>query len=168
MGIRIHKIVGWGTDQFSAGDDFSEQMEEFWSLSGKDFVKWLKAHKDEIKKLCAPKHEAMFEFHWECLLKDAVKENHISRCVSFDPEFGFENNIVISPIEMIDQCKRYDDLIDWLEEVEHCEPRWQWLTRGIYPYQKGEIPVSVVAVCLYLKIENLVQNLKEVLYVYWS
>lgn len=67
---------------------------------------------------------------------------------------------------MEEQCKRYDDLIDWLEE--NGERRWKWLEKGIYPYQRGEIPVSVVAVCLYLGLEKYVQNLREVLYVYWS
>lgn len=141
-------------------------MEDFWSLSGLEFVEWLKAHKNEVEKLCAPKNLGTFEFHWQCLLQDAAEAKHISRVISYDSEFGFKNHIVISPLEMEEQCKRYDDLIDWLEE--NGERRWKWLEKGIYPYQRGEIPVSVVAVCLYLGLEKYVQNLREVLYVYWS
>lgn len=141
-------------------------MEDFWSLSGAEFVEWLREHKAEIEKICAPKNLGTFEFYWQCLLQDAAEAKQISRVISHDSEFGFANHIVISPLEMVKRCKRYDDLIDWLEEDGL--PRWKWLDKGIYPYQNGEMPVSVVAVCLYLGLQSLIPDLKEALYVYWS
>lgn len=172
MGIRVHKIVGWGTQSFSAPKGFSAKQENLWGMTPARLLSWCKRHQNEINAFLSNKsgtHRQMAWVLFEASMKDMKKGKHyVSEAVSFDPEFGFENSILFSPLEMIDQTKRYDNLIDWLEERDHAEPRWEWLTRGIYPFNKGDLPLSVIGVCLYLKIPEVIPELKEALYVYWS
>lgn len=172
MGIRVHKCVGWGTQKFTAPEDFFDRIETLWEMSPRRLLTWCKKHRSQIDAFYPEKSESQLKMAWglfEVSMQDMKKEkHHASEVVSFDPEFGFENSILFSPLEMIKQTKRYDDLIDWLEERDHAEPRWEWLNRGIYPFDKGDLPITVVGVCLFLGITEVIPELKEALYVYWS
>lgn len=174
MGIRVHKSVGWGTQDFSVPKDFSDRMEILWEMSPARFFTWCKKHKSEIEVFLTDKSEPQRKMSWFLFegamqdLKRAERKHHVSDMVSFDDEFGLENTILFSPLEIIGQTKRYDNLIDWLEERDHAEPRWQYLDRGIYPFDKGCLPISVIGICLLLKVPEILTELKEALYVYWS
>jgi len=172
MGIRVHKRVGWGIDNFNTPEDFHDRYEELAELSTKEFIAWVISNQDEIIAL-VPDTTAMHNIAFGIkYLKSFVGESsRLKRlddphlCVGWDDEFGLEKAIIIHPLHM-KNCRRYDDLIDWLEESNG--ERWKYLKKGIHPYNKGVVPVSVVATCLFLGIENIIPNLREALYVYWS
>lgn len=175
MGIRVHKIVGYGTDQFVPPTDFEYRREELASWGSKEFLSWLQSNKNSIMDLyCSTTHnKKTAEFNWKMMLlfledwKSDPCRLSPSNTIQYNDEFGLKNHLLIIPIEQQKQCFRHDDLIDWLEE-EHIEPRWRWLDKGIYPRQKGKLSIGVLAMCVYFGIEAIVPNLREALYVYWS
>lgn len=179
MGLRVHKMVGWGTDELQIKDrkDFDAQMENLWDLSTHEWLAWLTSHQAQIREIAEehfpsniPKPGSLLPMTIE-ILRHEVPRGVIdidtpNYCVSHDDEFGHENTIVICPTHMMNRCRRYNDLVDWLEESG--EVRFRYLEKGIYPFDKGMIAEDVVGLCLFLGIEDVIPKLREALYVYWG
>lgn len=174
MGIRVHKIIGYGTDRFVPPSDFEYRREELASRDNKEFLSWLQSNKNSIMDLycLTARNKKTVEFNWKMMFltleeqkNDSYSFYSPSGAIKYDNEFGLEDHLLIIPIEQQRKCFRYDDLIDWLEE-EHIKPRWRWLDKGIYPRQKGELSIGVLAMCVYFGIEAIVPKLREALFVF--
>jgi len=48
MGIRVHKCVGWGTQDFTAPEDFFDKIETLWEMSPRRLLTWCKKHRSQI------------------------------------------------------------------------------------------------------------------------
>lgn len=184
MGIRINKVVGWGTDSLELKDPegFDEKCEALYDLSAKEWLAWITVHEEEIYAIANHLVETQgrtlpcFTPKWMRALVNNPGELKLARpgrCYAFDDEFGLENAIVFWPFNMHHKCCRYNDLIDWFEESMYLSKtdetvRFVPYDRGIHPFEKGQIPFSVIATCIFLGVEDVVPKLKEVLYVYWS
>lgn len=171
MGIRVNKVVGWGTRGFVEPADFDERREQLWELSPQEFVAWMSRQEERIAEYF-PSQGNNDVAYWLRYMRsafrrrdDGVKLTSPAQCVRFDPEFGLKDAIVAFPIHM-GKCHRRDDLIDWCEE--NGRSRWKALKKPIYPFEKGDIPVSVIGLYLFLGLEDLIPQLEEVLYVYWA
>lgn len=178
MGIRVHKVMGYGLHNAlptkKARKAFRERYEAFQEMSREETLAWVKENRQAIEAL----HPAGAEKHMEldCLFAGpgTIGEDEDScgtQRLFWEPEFGKKGAILIRPLWGCKQWHRYDNLIDHIEEQEASEDmpvRWEYLTKGIYPYGWRQPPASVAAVCLFLGIEHLYPRLKEALYVYWS
>ena len=168
MGIRVHKAVGWGVNDFTPPESFDSRLDDLVEMPTEEFVAWMTSHEDELCKRIShvPVFDARYFRDRLKLRNKADKLPELYKCISYNDEFGDGNCILFCSLEMADTCRRYDDIVDWLEEDD--KVRWRFLEKNIYPYEKGEVPFSVVAICVFLGIEEIIPRLREALYVYWS
>lgn len=185
MGLRINKAVGWGTDALDLKDpeEFDERREALFDLSVEEWVMWISTHETEILSH-AKKHGNIIRSFTITYLRGLLKESkdfpndfqfvRPGWCFEFDEEFGQRNTILFWPFHMAHKCHRRDDLIDWFEEGMRISTDSSEVVRfvprkcGIWPFEKGDIPYSVIATCIFLGIEDVIPKLKEALYVYWG
>jgi hypothetical protein len=104
-----------------------------------------------------------------------LKKKTVLDLVAYDSEMGVENAIVLIPIAYALEWRRYDDAIDYHEEVgnalidsEHSTTRLVDLKCYLYPFLKGKPPADVYGLLLWLRQEKLAPSLTEMLYVWWS
>lgn len=103
------------------------------------------------------------------------------RSVIFNPEGGIKGAILLTP-PSCPEWHRYDDLIDWIEErqptggtsvvtnIPESEPRnrFEVINAALHPYNYRSPPSPVAALCHFLEVPDLMPQLTEALYVYWS
>lgn len=144
MGIRIHKVLGYGLFDLKTKKDkivdnrinpngFLSRMWEDscdkWSIQG--FIKFL-----ENKML---NQKDVDRFHTAMLL-DSLREsekNDFYDCFVHNPEYGKKNILCIIPFSYIKSWYRNDDIIDYCESSLKKEPTQnsaKLLENGIYPY----------------------------------
>lgn len=177
MGLRVHKILGYGVKPLSHGHGKKLDDEATWEraeeIGPEKFLGWMQKHKDEIRKI-AGIDENRFDLDMAIMRGSPKKgpfggEWTLTDSWFYQREFGYKDVVVFVPPCHFDWA-RYDDLIDYTEEcVEHeCERRLKVLNRAIYPYLKEKPPCTIAAVLLWLGIPEVWPDLKEMLYVYWS
>jgi hypothetical protein len=177
MGIRVHKAIGWATKKpLPALDD--NAMERLYGVSFKEFLEWLKKHKAEVDaavpKIKDPRYGnpsplSNVSFYLSCATRRNATES-IGRCVIRENEFGVKDvSLFVDPIEF-SSWFRYDNTLDWIEETQSHgqKERFRWVTRGLYPYARGQISPGVVGLCILAGVAEIIPSLKEALYVYWS
>lgn len=162
MGIRIHKIIGWGLNNIIAekfevidpriNTDFFGS-EDYWNkLEDMDtFFTWLKENEEENVKILNEVEPPVFDkpenyetkydipIRWAINGWDANKNNEKKKefnryPITYDPEFGKKEVMLFSPIDEL-YWSRYDDIIDYYEQDEqHNEVKMLNNSCGIYPY----------------------------------
>jgi len=208
MGIRIHKVVGYGitdlqTKKFQIDDSrfhghlWDDLTEEVHGLDNEAKTTLVMENKDLIIDLfrkisLKDKKHAEMVFEFEILEPLRKKKNIWIPHYIWDPEFGFSNVMLFIPVNM-KQWHRYDDTLDWIEDIAIHEQqnRLVELQRPPYPYEswveKGKhlepreknknarplLPIGCLASLLFYKkaiknIETLARELRPLLYVYWS
>jgi hypothetical protein len=147
MGIRIHKVVGYGLTDLSFNEDkkrCSKEMtdpridwkrlhglgERMCETSGRSFMNWATKHWEDLLRLEAEERrvplEMVKEFSSICpfLLRDFFKRHRewtLGGCVVHDNEYGLPNVMVFIPPMQAHTgdggWKRWDDTIDYIEEA---------------------------------------------------
>ena len=141
MGIRVHKLVGYGLtdvktrkhriaddrfnpDGFATARDISEEdFDARWSEEG---------YKQFLRRLDLVGYDK--------LVRDNELNNNtpwsIYRAFIHQGEFGLPNVAVIIPPSLLKSWFRYDDIVDWVEETAAHEQmsRVVEISGGIYPY----------------------------------
>jgi len=132
MGIRIHKMVGYGLDdvkydtdnwkmldpRFAKGGYFDldcYQKEDNFTDAGFDeyLDKAIKEDPEEFSDLSIAQHSR--KEHREKNGGEYSYKHTISSCVVYDAEFGMENVMVFTPPVFGTDWQRYDDIIDYYE-----------------------------------------------------
>jgi len=176
MGIRVHKVVGYGCCGFRPDEETKARLREL-DPTTDEFVAWCEAHEREILALPHAGRGAAFMLPVALAglrERDGGSAASLRRCVAWDDEFGLKDAIVVVPPESAEQWRRYDDFIDWAEESSSARrgrapaSRFEPLRVGLYPNSRGEVPLSVGAVLLYYGLGGLWSGLEECLYVWWS
>lgn len=78
------------------------------------------------------------------------------------------------PVVYLDSWKRYDNIIDYYEEVVKGSPNLDWfkvIKGGIHPFIKDEVPKCIEFVCDFCKVfkdKDTVKSFKPLLLNYWS
>jgi hypothetical protein len=136
MGIRIHKMLGYGltdvrTKKFTIADprfnpkfvenlaDWTHTIEEFCHFVEKASSGWEdRILPQMIREQGIPLRESPFTW------------------IHHDAEFGLPKVLCVVPPDMCSQCNRYDDLIDWTEESQNNGSinRVQLLPSPHFPY----------------------------------
>lgn len=127
MGIRIHKCIGYGLNDFKGksdprinplgylGEDIGwEDKDETWTKEG--FYTYYKNHIE-------------FAIYWDYV----QKYFEVYDSVIFDDEYGMKNVLLISP-SFFKSWQRYDDIIDYVEAEKGSVNSCKVLTYGIWPY----------------------------------
>lgn len=145
MGIRVHKILGYGLNDIEYSNDKVTDkrinVEALKDCREKSFIEWFN---DQDIKLLAYTISRLFKLDYKNLYFNfrltsfENNKNLLSRyrVLTYDDEFGFDNVMLITPPDQ-KNWYRYDDIIDWIEES--FEPRVVDLFKdgktGIYPYE---------------------------------
>lgn len=134
MGIRIRKVMGYGlTDVETSDQEITDTRINPESpllrceTSLKEYLKYLKG------KEC---FEARME---ESVIHDgSVTERDLHSVLTWDPEYGMPNVLVITPLGYRREWIRYDDSLDYEEHFlvkdATTEPSVKEIPTGIYPY----------------------------------
>lgn len=175
MSNRVHKIIGYGLadikykhgkicdprinpDGFLGQDP--ERAEKKWKT--KNYERWLRNRANGTKNL---RHNTELHLEARCCETGA----YFPSSIIYNPEMGLRKVLVIVPVSKQFEWCRYDDAIDHAEEAsKETLKRWAPL-RSIYPYI--EVPETVKAVCEYAQLftdKKFIEDLKPMLYVYWS
>jgi len=168
MGIRIHKSVGYGVQDFVPPKDWRDIQERAWDCSLQQFLGWIKKNRRQLPPETPSFRTDLVLF--ECLLKDSAKKLRLGDCVIHDEEFGIEGVLQLIPPGH-PELRRYDDSIDYYSEStakNELEPRYAELEVGIYPHLRGEVPFTVLALTNFLGIQDVAARLKESIYTFWA
>ena len=152
MGIRIHKMMGYGlTDVKTRGFRFHdgrfnrkgilrvdwEDREVLWTLAG--YADWL----DEKK---ATLGEDEYSEAWDCswernavrqIMAGASKQLQLWECFIHQIEYGMSEVVCCIPLQCRNSWYRYDDSLDYHEETYARSGQKNWvkvLKDGFYPY----------------------------------
>jgi hypothetical protein len=118
MGIRVHKVLGWGLYNLEPGERGAEDPRVNWEsplvkyegLSGQEYFRWLEA------KRRASQDSFMFSMDWAVLAhSEGFAERNLQDCFTYQPEFGLPEVLMLTPFSRPD-WRRSDDTIDYLTE----------------------------------------------------
>lgn len=174
MGIRVHKSIGYGVHPFKATEAFIDRAcNQAVDVTIGEFATWCKEHQGEILRFLPgdkPEERArrkMFKSVDLLAINKRHFENNLSSLIAYDNEAL--DAMVLLPIAH-DEWRRHDATIDWAEEsMLHGQlDRFVYLNSGLYPHDKGKIPLTVAALTLWLGIPDIWPQLREALYVYWG
>jgi len=164
VGIRIHKVMGWGLNNIVT-DEKGEvidpridttffQSEDYWEKMSniEKFMKYLKNNKEECTNLLktvesSPRDNSgnrgfeinIFLSLWEHSFKKHKEGkgfyNYCNNSITYEPEFGKKEILLFTPISC-DNWSRSNDSIDYYEAGENMEITIKDLTDrcGIYPF----------------------------------
>lgn len=150
MGIRIHKVLGYGLDDLSIKDNSYNLAEDpridpegFYARYFKDYQEALDAYpldrfRVELELVCA--HSDGVEKYDLRLLKHQLEKGEIAsdasnlytQIMTWDPEYGDSKVIVFTPPGHSDWFQ-YDSIIDYYE-ADDANPSVRKTNRPIYPY----------------------------------
>ena len=131
MGIRIHKVLGYGLTnigiengiindpRFSASSVIAGDFEAREDYTNEGFLKFI----EDKKKLYNPESRT-YDFAWlNSYLKDNLNKIDFTRLFIHDAEYGLGNVFCCVPLMLFDQWYRYDDTIDYFESTCVKTPR---------------------------------------------
>lgn len=128
MGIRIHKMLGYGLYDLEADIDHITDkrinIEKFEKICEKlpDFHFFMRS----FKKIKKPE---------ERLFTSNIEEKYFSNTIIYDPEYGFPNVMCFIPPDKTNSWFRYDCMIDHYDCLDQQEPTYfKLLNHGIHPY----------------------------------
>jgi hypothetical protein len=136
MGIRIHKILGFGLDDVKTNEATNQINDErlnykdnpwFNTLDVRSFYQWwIDNEKDKHNK-----------FYAELYLKD-LEQGHIDASVKrfsfYEDEGGLPNVLAFIAPSVANEWFRYDDAIDYYEARPNLESTVQIINRTIFPW----------------------------------
>lgn len=140
MGIRVHKLIGYGVQDLQFKQDtkrytqemtdprinwekLHEKMQEAYKVKGDIFLEWYRSNNPAITKLAEEEWHTDEAWSIELdlqLLEVAAKKNpawSLSDCIFHDSEYGLPNVLVFVPVFHSDRWFRYDDTLDYMEET---------------------------------------------------
>lgn len=184
MGIRVHKAVGFGLNDFKAPEGFNDRYGDLGEMTVGEFVNWCIERQERIMRLSGNTDDGHYStgssFHWE-LERFKDSDEALWHPVVWDPEFGLKNVILFIPLPLClggdEKWFRYNDTLDWIEETaRRHQTNWclEVERKHLYPYYVNEspnfvlAPMSVAALMLFLGIQDRIKDLKGLLYVYWG
>ena len=141
MGIRVHKVIGYGTDKLKRKDyrfeddrfDGEAMMNGWTDISKENLLANEEAVRDAIVEEYGGKHHEGFDFKW---VLGEIRDNPKDKV---EVRMEFEGSDIPAMVIVPLGCKdwiRYDDIIDYYEEKG--EGRFTYLNRpGIWPYDCG-------------------------------
>lgn len=135
MGIRVHKVIGYGLTDVTGPDDrrFTRNLydlaEELWETPWEEVL--LRVAKIEKGLMCRGVSTFAYHRSW---WKDGVHET--TPFLSYDDEFGLKN-VVLFTSPLYPSWHRHDETMDWMEETENFsqDSRVQVFQRPIYPFE---------------------------------
>lgn len=154
MGVRIHKVVGYGLDNVKIKDHkfndhrINVQYSDGFYEKLYKFDEWLKKYNSKVAYMLhaiykIPLTNAIWDINWAVRAINMRK----SRSKSYDgfvhnTEMGLSEVMIFVPLEYLDKWKRRDDTIDWIEETYFADQKDTVLNLfterdscGISPYQ---------------------------------
>lgn len=178
MGIRVNKIIGYGVTDLAEKDprvdweNLYSENSKLYEQDSKGFLEWCERNIDKIEELWAaenpgdsngidpsPKEIGLSfkRWHFELLKKTLnnkkFKKSRPYNWVEFDDESD-DNTIVLLAPEY-PHWKRYDDIIDWVEETQLYKQKNRVVKLdhlgGIHPYNNIMIRVNNPPEGLYRK-----------------
>jgi hypothetical protein len=142
MGIRVHKILGWGLTDLEK--DYEADPRVNWASpllpggdktpTAGDYWSWLEKRREAAGK------KFPFSLDWAMLRHDEkLREKDLYGCVVYEHEYGLPEVLVIRPATK-DDWSRFDDTIDYMEET------YPW-SRGsqqnrVQVYEHGPFPFN--------------------------
>lgn len=150
MGIRVHKMLGYGfvdvafkknkiTDSRFASNGLGkisyEEATNKYSFDG--YAQFLKEKLDQTKEDSHKSFEIKMQLHF---LKDNKERSHYDfyRCFVHNAEYGLKNVFCIVPPDCYKTWYRYDDTIDYYDERERFAEGdgayFKVFDDGLYPY----------------------------------
>lgn len=175
MGVWINKVLGYGVTDFTLPENWEEDvMARAGKFPLRNFYAYCLSIQEEIQKLSSlrPEVNEMALVGFREFLKSHYPSMHMSIAdlISFDFEGGVPGTILFIPAERSLSWNRSNNPIDYYEETlrASAEPRVSELTIGIHPYDKGQVPPDVYALLIWLGLERLAPNLKELIHVWWG
>ncbi len=170
MGNRIHKAIGYGA--LVKLPPFFQQ--DFYEKASKTslakFARFCTKNRAAIEATVPVADYRHKMFKSEIKIVATTAGGTLSDYIKNDDEMGIEGALLLIP-PSFEGWSRYDDIIDYTEECakRHSPiPSFQTLYQGIYPHSLGKPPLTVAALCLWLKMPELFPRLQETLYTWWS
>lgn len=177
MNIRIHKVLGYACDSFVKPKNFDELFDRAYDTTLSEFFEWCRSNEARILSRFSEDAAPSMRMR-RCEFGASINstQNFLSapllgEFVHIDEECGIAGLIVLRPPERTSSMFRYDDEIDHYEEQSlhrDSEPKLIKLQRGIYPHDRGEIPIGVFALCSWLDVPELFDRLEEAIYTWWA
>lgn len=153
MGIRIHKVLGYGltdvkydkknwefADERINPNSFLLDPYEYKDRTGKDAPKTAD-YLNWIKDNTSDSHGWSLDSYLKTDKVDITDRKYVlDGCLHYQPEYGEDNVLVIRPVSCPD-WERYDNIIDYVESTylhdpteEPCINKVQEIDSGIYPW----------------------------------
>ena len=195
MGIRVHKVIGYGVTDFKAPKQWHEILDKASDTLIENFLTYCSKNEETIKNLYLEmglpnqaKGGVAFD---DAFSRQMLKIGHLKASAigcggkSSKPtvdhlihyqdegELGLRKVVVFLPASGAYEWHRGDDPIDYVEETTRRPktgfgPRVKELKMGLFPYMQGKPPPTLLGLLLWIGMTDLAPRLKELLYVYWS
>lgn len=144
MGIRIHKVLGYGlTDlQVADGKIVDPRINPKSVLLSYSKSSKLEPYLEYLRDRASGKHDgtkdisAQIEATFIEQLSGKKKQPKATPydCVTWETEGGLPNVFVLTPLGLVNEWHRWDDTIDYYEAEGNPEPGLKLLKTGAYPY----------------------------------
>lgn len=144
MGIRVHKMLGYGLADLEPGErprdgradpriNWEASIVLWEGTSGQEYFRWLEHRRIQDKR------DFRFSLDWAYLKHDqGALGTDLRDCVAYEPEFGLPEVLVIRPLSYSDWF-RSDDTLDYMAETYPWRPqsqksRVEVYEHGIFPF----------------------------------
>jgi hypothetical protein len=182
MGIRVHKVLGYGLTDLKVGQDFRIDdprvnpqgiLHADWNENGKRWSKGI--YRDWLVKKKGEYGSDRFTIEME--EAGCVQEGwRPQQSFVHDAEQGMGNILCVIPAAYYHEWRRYDDAIDYYDEQNHWQHKGQGgrvvdIKGGIYPWIGVGAPACIRLLCEFGEAFtdiSVVNQLLPMLYVYWS
>ena len=156
MGIRVHKLIGYGSvdvkydkqahkicDERLNLTSFEKRHEDLRRFDRQHYLRWLRKQLPPKKPGVEENYSETFELRMEMRHADKRLRDNRDRkrwfdpwdCVFHDGEFGLPNVLAIVPYTERASWCRYDDMIDYMEEGKGAKGRRVCVYGdGLYPW----------------------------------
>ena len=133
MGIRVHKMVGYGLTDVEENDERIN-----WDSKVLKYAMHNEQHTHDYIEYYKAKHDSVCldDIYIREIVKKGERIPRIQDAFQYaGGDFGMDNVFVVRPLTMTDWC-RYDDTLDWIEETTGYDQqdRVQILADGPFPY----------------------------------
>lgn len=135
MGIRIHKMIGYGFCDLVENDPRIDwdRLAEVREMDTEEF--------DTYLKLVDSRSSVDIDLMLYWRRPDDQKRWNFSDVITYDSEFGL-SNVILFGNPCMPKWSRYDDPIDYYSSAARkngCEPSYERLSMGIWPYMSPKL-----------------------------